>query len=316
MQPTDVGACVQVLTRIPTISRRYGSAIGDLDAAWRRLVRSEAMGTSVFEEVDGAHTTVWGVGVGVFVHDDFVRELKTPPLFWFGPELAKRTVRGDSPVLTDEELREGNSKQGLTLLVWEACPIPDFSRRPDAYHLMVTAFLDLFRGFHCKEAITSQAESAERLQWNMDGGGLLWDTTTHAYTRSLGRDLADVFREPHIVGTTPEVESNRLGSWVGPLFDYRRPELGFSRGEQRLLLAALPGRTDEELCRELGMSLPTAKSIWRSIYNRAASRLPGLFPDQLQMDVQNAERGKEKRRHLLAYLREHPEELRPVSRNS
>jgi hypothetical protein len=54
--------------------------------------------------------------------------------------------------------------------------------------------------------------------------------------------------------------------------------------------------------------------MWRTIFNRAASRVPELSPDHLQMAPRNAERGKEKRRHLLAYLPEHPEELRPVSR--
>jgi hypothetical protein len=33
-----------------------------------------------------------------------------------------------------------------------------------------------------------------------------------------------------------------------------------------------------------------------------------------EADVGGAPRGREKRRELLAYLREHPEELRPVTR--
>ena len=315
MQPTDVGNCVQVLAKIPAIGCRYGSAIDNLRAAWERLFGCEAMVTAVYEDVDGPRITMWGVGVGVFVHDDFVRALKAPPLFWVGPELAKRVVQGNSPVLSDNDVRKANSGDGLNLVVWEACSIREFATRADANHLMMTAFVDLYRGFHCKEAISLQAESAERLQWTIDGGGLLWDAAQARYVRSLGKDLADVVREPHIVGTTPEVESSRPGSSVSPLFDYHRPELGFSRGEQRLLLSALPGRTDEELCRELGTSVPTVKSMWRAIFNRAASRLPGLFPeDHLQAGAHNAARGKEKRRHLLAYLREHPEELRPVSR--
>jgi hypothetical protein len=80
------------------------------------------------------------------------------------------------------------------------------------------------------------------------------------------------------------------------------------------LLSALSGGTDKEVHDDLGASLSTVKNTWRSIYNRAALRLPELFLDHSKTDVQSAERGKEKKRYLLAYLREHPEELRPVSR--
>ena len=84
--------------------------------------------------------------------------------------------------------------------------------------------------------------------------------------------------------------------------------------EQRLLMAAFPGRTDEELCRDLGTTVPAIKSTWRTILNRAASRLPDLFEQTTQMDAHTGERGKERRRRLLTYLRDHPEELRPLSR--
>jgi|SRR5665213_613462 len=64
----------------------------------------------------------------------------------------------------------------------------------------------------------------------------------------------------------------------------------------------------------LGTSLPAVKKIWVSIYRRVEECLPELVPDLLPSDIPAAGRGREKRRHLLAYLREHPEELRPVSR--
>jgi hypothetical protein len=38
----------------------------------------------------------------------------------------------------------------------------------------------------------------------------------------------------------------------------------------------------------------------------------GVIPDQLQAES-TPERGKEKKQRLLAYLREHPEEVRPAS---
>jgi hypothetical protein len=314
MQGTDVDACVAVVDRNPEIARRYGRAIASLRLAWRYLIGGEGMRTSVFEVQEGARTRIWGVGVGVFVHDAFLHALKTPPMFWFGPELAQRVARGDSPILSDEEVRDANSTDGLNLLVWVNWSLPEFTKRPDANRLKVSAFLESYRGFRIKEAITDQVESAERLQWAIDAGGLLWDPVTGQYVKPVGRDLADISSQPHVVGTTAEVEASRLGSWIGPLFDYHTPRVGFSPGEQRLLMAALPGRTDEELCRDLGTTVPAVKSTWRTIFSRAATRLPDLFEETTRMDAHTGERGKERRRRLLTYLRDHPEELRPLSR--
>ena len=170
MRPKDVAECVKIIASNPVIGARYGSAISELHQAWLRLVGCEAMRTVVYEDVHEARVKTWGMGVGVFVHDDFMREIKTPPLGWFGPQLARRVVRGNSPVLSDKEVREANSKGGLSLLVWEACPNAEFAKRPEAFHLMVTAFLELHCGYLCKEAITAQAESAARLHWSMDAG--------------------------------------------------------------------------------------------------------------------------------------------------
>lgn len=90
--------------------------------------------------------------------------------------------------------------------------------------------------------------------------------------------------------------------------------LGFNRSEQRLLSCALPGATDEQLTEMLEVSLPAIKKMWISIYHRVENCLPELISDPLPGDTPASGRGKEKRRRLLAYLREHPEELRPISR--
>ena len=80
-----------------------------------------------------------------------------------------------------------------------------------------------------------------------------------------------------------------------------------------MLLAVLAGKsgTDEELTEALGVSLPTIKKMWLSVYRRTTDVQSKTIRDSGRPGA--AERGKEKRRHLLAYLRDHPEELRPVS---
>jgi hypothetical protein len=66
----------------------------------------------------------------------------------------------------------------------------------------------------------------------------------------------------------------------------------------------------------LGSSLHAIKKLWISIYQRVEDHLSELIPNQQQLELPANGRGKEKRRRLLAYLREHPEELRPIARAS
>jgi DNA-binding CsgD family transcriptional regulator len=101
---------------------------------------------------------------------------------------------------------------------------------------------------------------------------------------------------------------------MGGLFEYQPPQFGFSRSEQRLLLLALNGGTDQELSVELGISLFTVKKTWRAIYERVSACRPELIPFNSAAENGTSERGREKKQRLIAYLREHLEELRPVSR--
>jgi hypothetical protein len=258
-----------------------------------------------------------GVGVGVFVRDEFIRELKSRPQFWFGPELAKRALRSDSPVLTDREVRQANSGAGLNELVWETLPHPHFAERSEMYHLMGRAYIEIHRGFRLKEMITSQAESPQRLQWAIDAGGLYWDPKAARYLKSIKKGTEEFARSPHIVGITRELERARPGSWVGTLFDYQPPRFYFSAGEQSMLIRAIsdPTATNPALAKMLGLSLPTVKKMWLSIYDRVSEIAPELIAGNPKISADN-KRGKEKRRHLLAHLQDHPEELRPVLRRS
>jgi hypothetical protein len=84
--------------------------------------------------------------------------------------------------------------------------------------------------------------------------------------------------------------------------------LHLTTSEQALLNAALAGATDADLATSLGVSLSAIKARWRSIFARFAELAP---------DYESAERdgrGPQKRHHVLRYLRDHPEELRPFRR--
>lgn len=313
MQPKDVRECTGLVAAHPVIGPRYGESIADLSAAWLRLLDYEAKSAVVFEEEQRSDVRIWGLGVSVFVDDDFMRELKTPPLFWIGPELARRITRGNSPVLSGRALREANARGGLNLLTWEGCILPEDAQRPETYNKMILAFMEEHRGFLWKEIIGAQAHNPQNLSSMLKSGGALFDPIKGRWADSSEKPQ-EITAKPHLIGLTREMALNRPGSWVGGLFDYEPPRCGFTRGEQRLLLCALGGETDEQLSSVLGISRSAIKKAWHSIYDRVARQIPELVQGESRLDTSMSERGKEKRRRLLGYLREHPEELRPVSR--
>ena len=112
MQSTDVRACVEHLAAHAILGPRYGSdlkhfpsalfAVLGYDSAFARVFEEVQGSTTrflgghnslvalVFEEVKARRPNFWGAGLGVFVSDDFLREVKINASFWVGPELVKR----------------------------------------------------------------------------------------------------------------------------------------------------------------------------------------------------------------------------------
>jgi hypothetical protein len=311
MQPADVEQCAGIVGRHAVLASRYGDTIRHLAVCWRQLLGSEGFIACVFEEIGSSNSEVLGAAVAVFVSDDFIRELKCHP-FWIGPELALRVARDESPVLSDNLVREANSRGGLNLAVWQSGPGPENVARYEVGVVIMNAFTETIRGFQLKESVT-QAETLEQVGVFSHTGSLLWDNRKGSYQEFSDFDPAELVSEPHVVGLSRDLARGRIGSWIGSIFLYQSPRLGFRRSEQRLLLAALGNATDQELSDKLGISLSTVKKTWRSIYDRAALCSPDLVPSHCAEEDGSSERGKGKKQRLTAYLREHPEELRPVA---
>jgi hypothetical protein len=311
MRPKDVLECVEIVAAHPTLGPRYQKWMAELRQGWLRLLDCDAKTAIVFEEENGSSPQIWGFGVSVFVRDGFVQELKTPPLFWIGPKLAKRIADGDSPVLTYDELRQANARDGLNLVVWEGCIRHTGKQETEGYNKMMAYFMEAHRGYRWKEIISLQSPNAEWLGAIFRAGGLFWQPASRMWVDSPPEPLDQIVRAPHVTGLSRDPRTRHPGSWADSMFEYQPPQVGFTRSEQRLLLLALDGGTDEELSDLLGVSLSTVKMTWRAIYNRVATTLPSLIPSRSQDGSSTQDRGKVKKQRVTAYLREHPEELRP-----
>jgi hypothetical protein len=306
----DIATCVQFIADHPVLGPRYGPAIEHLGTVWRRFLGLDALFSIVSEEQGSGRARIIGAQIASFVSEDFATELATPPLKWIGPELVNRCIHGPAPVLTDAEVRRANSTQGLSVLVWPTAPRPGFENLPELFQGSQVVFFDAYRGFNINRIQTQATHPIEIAMGINSGGWCLLNTPSVRFPSVEEAQL--VFLQPHMLEATQEMAAKQPGSWANLFFAYRKPVIGFTRSEQRLLSAALQGGTDEELSNLLGISLSAVKKMWASIYLRVQSRKPWDVRVELDERI-DGDRGKEKKQKLLVFLRAHPEELRPYS---
>lgn len=303
MQAQDVTRCVAIIAANPILAPRYGDAIAELEKTCLALLGRLAFTAVVFEECVGEGRRFVGAGISAFLSDAFVCDIKKPPLGWIGPEIVRRVSRGESPILSDREVAQANTFGGLNLFGWHGATSPEDAKRADILNCVFSSFIELHRGFLIKELL-GQADSPEVLQSMRNSGGYFYNAQRGKFELSTPGTPEEICRRPHLMGSTRELSS--AGTWLSgsAIFSYQAPRYFFSPSEQRLLQAAMQGSTDVELSEQLGISASSVRKCWLSIYDRVTPK----------HQIANAVRGKGKKHRLLAYLRDHPEELRPHSR--
>lgn len=109
--------------------------------------------------------------------------------------------------------------------------------------------------------------------------------------------------EGHLFCFTRVDAATRPGNPLAPLMQFPSPRLGFTRTQQRLLTLAIHEVPDRLAADQLAVTDAAVKKRWRTIYDRVEQVDHRLAPATCS--------GPERRRMLLLYLRQHPEELRP-----
>jgi DNA-binding NarL/FixJ family response regulator len=168
-------------------------------------------------------------------------------------------------------------------------------------------FLDLYSGYRLVQILTEATDTVD---------------IEHGYSTGVHRLVSD-FQEYHTLHPGGCWNGDRAlfildresalsvtASIATILFHYKEPTLRFRKEDQQLLAAATKGLTDEELSKALNLQLSTVKKRWAAVFERVATTRPDLLPE-IEDDLDRQTRGRQKRHHLLAYLRQHPEELRP-----
>lgn len=305
----DLPACLNIIRD----GFLYNATLkSDLLRLWRDLL-TRRYGHSVVIENEGQPkgSRLVGFGISGFVTDEFVREIKSGSSPYIARQALDRSARGNSPFLTLKDMRRANSAEGLNCCVLHY-GMERFQRREDillSWQCLLEAFVDVNRGYRLKEVIQEMYGESD-VQTVLSLGTTLWTDYAEALRNGVSPSPPPDRRPYLIVLRREEVLKDGHTPSTG-IFVYTPPRFYFTNAEQELLYHALLGATDTELADRLRISLTAVKKRWNGIYERVSAVDTGLLAPA-DSTARAGKRGIEKRRHLLAYLRERPEELRPA----
>lgn len=280
---------------------------------WEEVLK-EGQGTSaVVEDEDRPPgRRIVGFGLDVFVASWFIDQAPTLPPY-LGPHLLQLRATGRSPILTPAEVSEAAAGEGLNVLgLHSGWAEEDLSREEihRVWHLVVETFAIQHRGLNLRSFCSEMYGERDR-DFMGQLGARVWNDFEGFFAQNpAARPPAD--RHPYLVGMMRSEALAQAGTLAFAAFFPTAPRFAFTARQQQVLRCALAGHTDAAIAAELGVSLVTVKKLWGSIYVRVQDRDAGALPLTLPPPCEGQQRGSEKRRFLLNYLRSHPEELRPL----
>lgn len=277
-------------------------------AAWRWLLRQPGFqNTAIFEGSPAWEGAILGFGAAVFVTPGFVDEELANPRPGLNARFMASVCDARPATLDAEQLRHRNAYDGLDVLCLLGVYPQDVGREQalEILACMAVAFVEDHVGYRLRRLISEPIGEMDIATFTSTG---VWrrvrsfDALTPEDAELWGRDRALFVTSREEVLSVPTANTN-------PLFRYSDPILRLREADQELLRAALDDLTDEDLAQRLNVHVGTVKKRWLEIYHHIAETHPELF-GQCHANGDKT-RGKQKRHHVLAYLRAHPEELRP-----
>jgi hypothetical protein len=271
-------------------------------AAWRALIGCRACLSCVIEARPPiAGQQIVGFGALAFVTPQFADSEVADPR----PGLNARVIASIDAhrpvVLTDAAVRCANTAGGLHIAAlyttWRRGILNAEQTAEISTHI-AQAGLDALSGYRLARVITELTDDMD-LQY-AESWRVFRIMRFAAGSASAGLGVSEAPLAMQVPGSVAAI-----------LFTHREPELHLRDSAQQLLLAALQGMTDPDLARALKLKIPTVKKRWSAVFDHVAAAKPEILAGSAADDDRKT-RGRQKRHHLLAYLRVHPEELRPV----
>lgn len=309
--PGDGPACARLMRKITPLDDKLDRGLARVID---QLLEEDRLIGGLIEDYDatGGRTVVAATLSG-FVSPEFRHYYLDRPWPCLTNWLLLRCLKGESEIFLDRaQQAQGNLNRGLDLVMLDYIQTPMDFTSPEGRRIMTVFFpffLSIHRGYNLNSMIVEAGAIYEQMA--LSAGFRLYKTldldrdppAEPVPPGATSKRAVYFFRREMIADTPPSTP-------VSAVFTYLPPRFRFTAGEQRMLVRAIDGLTDEEIAGTLDVSRDAVKQTWRSIYDHVIQVMPDLV-DRGQAAGGEGGRGQEKRRRIVAYVRDNAQELRP-----
>lgn len=280
-------------------------------AAWRRLFNlTHASRSALVEMHCRGKCEIVGFGFATFVKKSFAEAEVRDPRPGLNSRIIESLGRRNVVVATYEEVRDANTCGDLQQVIldtsWKSSGLN--AEQVDQVRILLgKAYQELYAGYRFARILSEMVD--ELGLWHLHGQRTFPIVDRFAAYRSANPSTTWNPDRGLAVATHESIRTDPH-SIAAALFQlHNRPKFPFTCLEQQLLETALEGADDPAAAKALFVTVPAIKRRWARIFERVAAVMPELCP--ADMDGTNGTRGARKRQRILAYIRNHPEELRP-----
>ena len=306
LTPHDLAECFELLPPWLGIDEGLMSEFRQL---WLRLLDEPSMITGLMEDValaPGSRIRGWGVTIILPIALVRALGLDSGPTANVASRVYAALLDGSFAPMTDREIGVANVRGELTMLILHFSQREHDINDPHVQSVIANAN-DAFRAFHSgynPRAIYYESSAQQ------EAVALAFGFSPHPYADGERVEALSPELRPMLFALTREQAQAQLpGTPARNCFEHQPPLFRFSTSQRCLLWLALFDDSDDALMRALEVSVHGLKKLWRGIYERVEDQAPDFFGD-IASDS-DGKRGPEKRRQVLAYVRQRPEELRP-----
>ncbi|HWB85940.1 MAG TPA: hypothetical protein VG675_17490 [Bryobacteraceae bacterium] len=276
--------------------------------AWFQLFELTYASKSALVEMHRqGNVEIVGFGFSAFVKESFAESEVSGPRPGLNGRIIESIDRGRPVIASYREVRDANTRGTLQQVILETCwkdGCLDAAQVDEVRILLGRAYQEIHAGYSIARVL---AELVGELDF--------WHVRGHRSFQIVSRFEAYRLANPETCWNADRAlamvtrENMRVdpGSIAAGVFLHRqRPQFAFTLCEQELLEMALDGLDDASAAKALFVSVPAIKRRWANIFQRVATVNPDICAW-----AGDGVRSIQKRHRVLAYVRSHPEELRP-----